>query len=212
MEFDLANLMSVFAKWAAMPDLSPANCAEIGQLALASKTVDEARWVGSFDDLFADSWPQRELIVTAVDALTGAFQPWSRASGVDLVGAVASSCAVPALFPPVTLNGRRYVDGGVRSGTNADLARGYDAVLMIAPIGAKTDGIDPLLGRIARAEAEALRAEGAEVELVFCDAATLEAIGVNRMDGTRRGVTAEAGMRQGRELAARLGAWATAAA
>ena len=71
------------------------------------------------------------------------------------------------------------------------------------------DGIDPLLGRQARAEAEALRAAGSSVELAFPDAGSMEAMGLNRMDASRRGVSAEAGVAQGKALASRLeGTWA----
>jgi len=213
MEFDAANLLSIFARWAAIPEMTRLRRAEIGALALASKTVSEERWVASFEALVSDHWPRRRLLLTAVDAESGAFRVWDRDSGVDIRRAVASSCAVPGLFPAVTINGRRYVDGGVRSGTSADLAAGYDTVLIVAPIGARRDGIDPLLGRQARAEAAALRAAGSRVELAFPDAAALEAIGINRMDPTRRRLAAEAGVREGKELAARLDAvWSRAAA
>ena len=39
----------------------------------------------------------------------------------------------PGVYPPVTIDGRRYVDGGMRSATNADLAAGYDRVVVLAP-------------------------------------------------------------------------------
>jgi NTE family protein len=86
-------------------------------------------------------------------------------------------------------------------------------VLIVAPSGARSEGIDPLLGSQARNEAEALRASGSRVELVFPDSGSSEAMGFNRMDSTRRGVSAEAGMAQGRALASRLAeGWAKAAA
>jgi NTE family protein len=143
-----------------------------------------------------------------VEASTGAFQVWDRDSGVPLATAVASSCAVPGLFPCVSIKGGRYTDGGVRSGTSADLASGYDSVLIIAPIGAGSTGIDPLLGRTSRAEADALRAAGSHLELAFPDANSVEAIGINRMDPTRRPQCMEAGRLQGKSLAGRLAtAW-----
>jgi NTE family protein len=147
------------------------------------------------------------LLLTAVDAESGELRAWSNEDGIDVRRAVASSCAVPGMFPCVEFNGRRYQDGGVRSGTNADLAAGYDNVLIIAPIGSRTDSIDPLLGRIARREAEALRATGSRVELLFTDDRSNEVMGINRMDSSKRGVMAEEGLGQGRDLAARLYAW-----
>ena len=211
---DPASVLQLFMRWAGIKEVTQEICAEIGAAALAAKTATEEQWVGYFEDhLEGAAWPERPLLLTAVDCESSAFQTWDRDSGVSLGRAAASSCAVPGLFPPVTINGRRYTDGGVRSGTSADLARGYDSVLIVAPIGARSDGIDPLLGRQARAEAEALRASGSNVELVFTDAATLETMGINRMDVARRGVTTHAGIAQGRALASRLaGSWAKAAA
>jgi NTE family protein len=212
-EFDLAGSATVWQKWAEITEVTQQVAAEIGAMALAAKTVNEDRWKGYFGDRFGESaWPERPLILTAVDCATGEFQTWNRNSGAPLHLAVASSCAVPGLFPPVTINGHRYTDGGVRSGTSADLARGYDAVLIVAPIGARSDGIDPLLGREAKAEAEALHTAGSLVELAFPDAGSMEAMGMNRMDPSRRCVSAEAGIAQGKALAAKLEVWMQTAA
>src|SRR5438093_9423129 len=209
-----SSVLQLFMRWAGVQEMTQETRAEIGAAALAAQTVAEDEWVAYFEEhLDGAAWPERPLLVTTVECATGAFQTWDRDSGVGLGRAVASSCAVPGLFPAVTINGRWYTDGGVRSGTSADLARGYDSVLIVAPIGARSDGIDPLLGRQARGEADALRASGSNVELVFTDAATLEAMGINRMDTSRRGVTTHAGIAQGRALASRLaGSWAKAAA
>jgi NTE family protein len=211
-DFDPANLMAIFQKWAAFPEMTVATCAEIGAMAIASRTPKVESWLETFAEIAGEDWPERKLIVTAVDADSGAFQPWERASGVSLQIAVASSCTVPGLFPVVPINGRRYMDGGVRSTTNADLANGYDSVLVLAPIGARNDGIDPLSRRISQAEIAALHASGSDATLVFPDAESLEAMGINRMDVTRRAITAEAGTRQGERLAKLIaGAWSKAA-
>ena len=69
-------------------------------------------------------WPSRGYACTAVDAETGEFVVWNADSKVGLARAVASSCSVPGVYPPITINGRRYIDGGMRSGSNADLATG----------------------------------------------------------------------------------------
>lgn len=205
MDFDVQTLVSIFQKWAAFPEVTEKDCAEIGAMALASKTVSEDAWVTSFEELIDPDWPaDRNLLLTTVDAESGKFRAWSKDDGIEIRRAVASSCAVPGMFPCVSHDGHRYQDGGVRSGTSADLAKSYDIVLIVAPIGSGTASIDPLLGRQARAEAEALRAGGANVELVFPDAQAMEAIGPNRMDGSRRPITVEAGLRQGAELARKL--------
>jgi NTE family protein len=211
---DPSSVLQLFMRWAGVEEMTRETRAEIGAAALAAQTVSEDEWVSYFEDhLDGAVWPDRALVLTAVECETGAFETWDRDSGVSLGRAVASSCAVPGLFPAVTINGRRYTDGGVRSGTSADLAKGYDSVLIVAPIGARSDGIDPLLGRQARSEAEALNAAATNAELVFPDAGTLEAMGINRMDVARRGVTTHAGIAQGRALASRLASsWAKAAA
>jgi NTE family protein len=212
-EVDLPNVMAVFQKWAGLTQMTQEACAEVGAMALASKTAPESEWLAWFEKTIGPEWPARDLRVTAVDAESGEFQVWTRDSGVDVHHAVASSCAVPGLFPCVTITGRRYQDGGVRSGTSADLASGYDNVLIIAPIGAGDSSIDPLLGRMTRAEAEALGASGSSVELLFPDEATLAVFGINRMDSSKRSEALEAGAAQGRELAKRVeGAWSKAPA
>jgi NTE family protein len=109
---------------------------EIGAFALAAQTVDEATFIRGFGRSLAETqaelWPERSYACTAVDAETGEFVVWSAESGVGLARAVASSCSVPGVFPPITINGRRYIDGGMRSATNADLAQGHDKVVILA--------------------------------------------------------------------------------
>jgi NTE family protein len=134
-------------------------------------------------------WPERPLLVTAVDTADGAFVAWRRSSGVPLPLAVASSCAVPWVYPPATINGRRYMDGGVRSTTNADLAAGHELVLIVAPIAG--------FGRATvDEEADELRRAGARVEVVVPDAPAIESIGPNPLDPARRAQAAEAGLAQ----------------
>ena len=204
MDFDPANVMAVFAKWTAFTDMTPEACAEVGAMAMASKTASEADWVASFADFIEPDWPERDLRICTVDAESGEFRYWTRDSGVDIRQAVASSCAVPGLLPCVHIDGHVYQDGGVRSGTSADIAAGYDNILIVAPIGVRDDSIDPLLGRITRREADELRKQGSTVELVFPNEKRMDIMGINRMDSTKRGITADAGVEQGVELAKRL--------
>lgn len=202
---DVAALTALFQKWSAAPEMNEAVAREIGQMALAARSVDEASWLGAIGAaLGVSDWPAGGLIAVAVDAESGTLSAWDRASGAPLLPAVASSCAVPGMFPPVTINGRRYMDGGVRSGTNADLALGHDVVVIVAPIGARAEGI----GRIARqaldTEAHELREAGAAVEVVLPDDAALAAFGPDLMNPAQRVPAAEQGLRQGAEAAARL--------
>jgi len=175
--------------------------ADIGAFALQAETIGEDAFIRSFgrwmSELSEDAWPERGYACTAVDALTGAFHLWTEDSGVGLARAVASSCSVPGIYPPVTIKGRRYIDGGMRSGSNADQAVGYDRVVVIA-IRAGAEG--PLAARarlILDGEVKVLTDAGAAVEVVYPDAASITAFGANMMDARRRPPAAKAGYAQG---------------
>lgn len=178
-----------------MPDggtTTDAQRAEIGRLALSADTVDEPTRRAVIDRrLLSHDWPDTPLVLTAIDAATGEFVTWTRDSGVSIVDAVASSCAVPSVWPCVTINGRRYYDGGLRNGVNAHLATGSDIVTVIAPL---TTG----MSTIVRAELDALEATGSTVRLVQCDQDAIDAMGPNSLDPRFRRVAAEHGRRQGR--------------
>lgn len=159
----------------------------LGALALVADCVPEAERRTIIESrLPVHLWPERPLVVTAVDASTGEFVPFDRFSGVGLVDAVAASCAVPGVWPPVTIDGRRYIDGGVRSTINADLAEGHERVVVVAPFGVG------LAGSIEH-EVEGLRAAGARVAVVTADAASAGAFGPNPLDPATRRPAAEAG-------------------
>ena len=131
---------------------------------------------------------------------------WEESSGVELGRAIASSCSVPGIFPPITIHGRRYIDGGMRSATNIDLVKGYRRVLVIAVL--SNMAIDFMRAGIQR-EIDVLTSAGAEVELIVPNANCLEAFGNNLMDASRRGDVALAGVVQGRAEAARIAAFWT---
>src|SRR6202035_6179035 len=80
-------------------------------------------------------WPARPMIVVAVDAHTGELSTFDRDSGVDLVDAITASTALPGLTATHSINGTRYINGGVRSAENADLAAGYANVVVLSPFG-----------------------------------------------------------------------------
>ena len=110
------------------PSLEPADARRrVGRIALAAETITEQAHIAGISTLItAHEWPDRELLITAVDVQTGELKVWDRTGDAPLRTAIASSCALPGLFPPITVNGRRYMDGGIGSGTNADLAKGTD--------------------------------------------------------------------------------------
>jgi NTE family protein len=188
--------------------------AKVGAFALAADTVSEAEWLSRFgadEELGSEAWPSRTFACTAVDVLTGEFVVWTANSGVPLRLAVASSCAVPGVFPPITVNGRRYMDGGMRTATNADVAKGYERVLVVSVTrraGTAASVVGERLRERQDAEIEALRGSGSVVELIAPDDEFVEKFGVSLMDFSKRLEAAELGLRQGRREGERLrGFW-----
>lgn len=162
----------------------------IGTMALAAETISEAERLKAIGArLPVREWPGRRLLITGVDALTGDPVVWDREAGVPLVQAVAASCAVPGVWPPVTVAGRRYMDGGIASPTNAHLAAGSDAVVVLAPIVVG-------LGGSLDEELKGLGPD-ARVAVVSPDAAAEEAIGPDVLDPSRRPAAVAAGLAQG---------------
>lgn len=146
-------------------------------------------------------WPQRQMFLTAVDAHTGEPVVFNRHSGVDLVDAVAASCASGFAFG---IGDSYYIDGGYRSNAdNADLAAGYGRVLVLSPFGGRSrTPVD--WGTHLATQVDELRANGSRVETIFPDSAALDAFGDNMMDLSRRPPSAQAGYNQGRALAGQL--------
>lgn len=177
--------------------------ARIGAYALTTATISEAeRRAVIMARLPSHTWPQQRLLIVAVDTETGEEYVIDRASGVSLVDAVAASCAVPGIWPPVTIAGRRYMDGGVRSTTNADLAKGSHRVLILNPLGTNAN----FFGAGPAAEVAALQREGSRVLVIEPDAASAAAIGQNPLDPATRAPSALAGRKQGHELAPSIAA------
>jgi len=187
--------------WAAVRSREPRTArARIGRLALNTPTVPEAQRRAVIESrLPVHDWPSTRLRVTAVDAESGAFVVFDRDAGVTLVDAVAASCAVPGVWPPVTIDGRRWIDGGMRSSANADLAQGCQRVVVLAPVSGGFGPIARLADQVA-----ALRAGGAQVSVVTPDRDSRRAIGRNMLDPARRAVAARAGHAQAPAAAAEI--------
>jgi NTE family protein len=201
---DFMEFMAVAGAWALIPDNSPASLLPVAQMALQSKTLPEARMRELLDVDVAETWPAKAFRCSAVDAHTGEFVTLDINSGVSLADAISASICVPGIFAPVLVGGRRLVDGGLYSGTCAELAEGHDSVLIIAPIGSRTDGMDPAAGAQIVREAAALEAKGAKVTTLLPDDAANEVIGINRMDASISAAVMAEGHRQGKALAAIL--------
>ena len=148
----------------------------------ASDGSGQTRWRDTVAArLPSQRWPERTMLITAVDALTGEPVVFDRHSGVDLVDAVAASTANGFGVPPYRIGGNRYIDGGYRRNENADLAAGYGRVLVLSPFGGRSR--HPLeWGMHLAAQADELRARGSNVETIFPDGNSLSAFGVNMMD------------------------------
>lgn len=189
---DLELLAEIFGMMPNGGTTTDSQRAEIGRLALAAKTIDEpTRHKVIESRLLSHEWPATPLILTAINAVTGEFVAWTKDSRVSIVDAVASSCAVPGVWPCVTIGTERYYDGGLRNSANADLAVGHDVVTVIAPL---TTGMSP----IVKDELDALSSAGSTVRLVQCDEQAIQAMGPNSLDPRFRRVAAENGRRQGR--------------
>lgn len=168
----------------------------IGAYALAAVTVPEAARRAVIESrLPSRDWPERRIQLTAVDAATGELAIFDAQSGVSLIDAVAASCAVPGVWPPVTIGSSRYVDGGVRSSDNADLATGFGRITVISPLGLESPipSLLPLREVVTR-----LRAEGSLVTVIVPDAGSAAAIGTNALDPATRTPASHAGRAQGR--------------
>ncbi len=172
--------------------------AKIGAIALAAKTIPEhERRAIIASRLTTTDWPtQPRLLITAVAADDGEFIVFDRDAGVSLVDAVAASCAVPGVWPPVTINGRRFIDGGMRAPANVDLAAGCDRVLVLAPT-------TLAIRRDARVTAQvAALPPGTQAVVVSPDPAANAAIGRNVLDPQRRAPAARAGRAQAAQVLA----------
>jgi NTE family protein len=203
----MAKLFAVMTQAMTGDGPAAARRAAVGRFALAADALPEDQFVAAFRYLKGEPWPAR-FACPAVDALSGEVAVWDIRAGVELDHAVASSCAVPGLFAPITIKGRRYIDGGFRSGTNADLASGHERVLIISPLG----GVAAIAGQDARltpagqldGEVAALTASGSVVQVIEADEAGARAMGVNLMDRAAIPAAVSEGIRQGESAAPRL--------
>lgn len=171
------------------------------ELDAASDGAWSERWRATIAArLPSQDWPERTLLITAVDARSGEPTVFDSHSGVDLVDAVAASCSSGAAY---RIGDRRYIDGGYRRNENADLAAGCERVLVLSPLGGRTR--HPLAwGMQLAAQVDELRAGGSRVETVVPDPAAEQLFGANAVDLSLRPAAARVGYDQGRALASGL--------
>jgi NTE family protein len=141
--------------------------------------------------------PQGSLWITAIDYDSGERVAFGRpgAPAASLADAVAASCAIPGFYHPVRIGSRRYIDGGMYSAANLDLAAGADANLVVCvnPLSSHERGTlfsasGPLAAlvrgdnrRLLDREALMLRRRGKRVVLIEPRAADLRLMGFNYM-------------------------------
>lgn len=172
----------------------------IGAVALATDTVPEqVRREVIAQRLPTHQWPDRALRIVAIDTATGELVVFDRDSGVGLVDAVAASCAVPGAWPPVTIAGRRYMDGGVNSSVNVEVAGDCDMAVVLVPAGA--DAPSPF----GPGPAAEIAGFAGQTFSVFADENSLAAFGANALDPRCRIGSARAGRAQGRREAQAVG-------
>ena len=192
--FDLTMTLRYVASYL-WPGDEAAKRRRLGRMAVAAPTEPPAARVAVIRSrLPVDRWPERRLRLTAVDAESGELQVFDRGSGVDIVDAVAASCAVPLVWPPVPIAGRLYIDGGIRSATNADLAAGAERVVVVAPLTRSPSRRHSIGAQLCRTGASRTFA-------TWPDAAARRAIGRNILDPARRADAARAGLAQASTLA-----------
>src|SRR6516165_4565156 len=167
----MVDLATAMARAAQSSEPEPIR-AEIGRMALNAQTISEEASVSRsiFAPYVGQAWPS-QLLITGVNARTGQLRIWDASSGAPLERAIAASTAAPCIWPPITINGERYIDGGVRSMLNADLAIGSDIVIAVScfPLTAR-DKTAPVFFTVMNAaplaELDALRGSGATLAVI----------------------------------------------
>jgi NTE family protein len=143
------------------------------------------------------SWPAAKLWIVAVRRRDGRRVVFGSpgAPPVDVGSAVAASCAIPAYFAPIQIDGVDYIDGGVHSPTNADLLAGYDLDLVVvsSPLSVDVRSARPRVDlpirlrfqQFLRGETWTLRRRGLRIVTIEPDITTLQAMGLNMMSARR---------------------------
>lgn len=190
LDVDLAQIMGQIGEiLATVPEPLDAR-KRIGALALAQDRVPEAeRRKIIAARLASHEWPDQLVRLVAIDAESGEVAVLDKDSGVSMVDAVAASCAIPVVWPAVTIDGRRYYDGGLRSATNTDVAEGYAKVVVVEVMTlAETADVKDISG-------------GSSIHTIRVDEASQAAIGPNLLDPNARAAAAKAGYDQGVRIA-----------
>ncbi|MGW4716590.1 patatin-like phospholipase family protein [Nocardia sp. NPDC004260] len=188
---DPARIAEIFAVLRA-PGQDPAQARRrAGELALAAQAGDPDEHIARIGGLAGVAqWPSRDLVVTAIDITTGELRTWTKDGAASLPEALASSTAVPGVFPPIPIDGRHYFDGGLRSPVNADLAAGADVVVIL----------EPLAHMFPRIPSDRELGSATEVSIVP-DEEAVASFGIDVFDSAALAPAYAAGVRQSAEAA-----------
>jgi NTE family protein len=200
---DLTRLMKAMEKMYGDGAERDAALRDVLALAAEAKTIGEDAFIATFGRQIGEAaWPAKRYMCTTMAIDDGSVVVWDATSGVPLARAVASSCSVPGVYPPITIGGKRYTDGP-RSITSAQLAAGYDRVLiaLIRIAASEETALSRASAAQLDAELRAIRDAGGTAYVVSPDADAVRAFGVDLMNFGLRGVALDAGIRQGREIA-----------
>lgn len=191
---DPAKLAEIFSVMFT-PGIDPMDAKRrIGELALAAETEEPAVHIARIGGMVGISeWPDRDLVLTAVDANTGELQMWSPGGAATLAEALASTTCVPGVFPPIPIAGRNYIDGGIRSSVNADLALPADVIVIV----------EPLAHIFPRTPSDRELGSAREISIIP-DADAIAAFGTDLFDRGALTPAFEAGVRQAADAAPRL--------
>ena len=207
-KMDPKALGAIFGRWTKMTRTTPEEAAEIGKLAATLYRELEPQLVAHITGAVSlPGWPERKLLVNAVDTQTGERRVFDRNSGVELGRAVAASSAVPGLFPSVTIDGRLYMDGQVHSSTNADVLLPYEPQLVLVAMptnSVSSPGIGGHAERMLEAELSALHAAGVKTSVRMPLPEHGARLGTNLMDSKRAGAAFAVGLEVGRQWATEL--------
>jgi NTE family protein len=193
-EVDQELMMGIFAELAAPGSDRGTAWRRAGERALAAPVGDPAVHVARMRNLVGmDEWPDRDLRMTSIDITTGEFRVWTAADAATLPEALAASTCVPGVFPPIPVQGHHYVDGGLRSSVNADLAAGAELVAIL----------EPLAHMFPRTPADRELGGATEISVVP-DPETIALFGLDVFSTAAVAPAHEAGLRQAQDAALRL--------
>jgi NTE family protein len=182
--------------------------ARLGAWALAADTPPESERRAIIEArLPVKEWPRTDLRISAVDAETGELAVFTRDARVELVDAVAASCAVPGVWPPMTAAKRRYIDGGVASVVHVaradddgfEIQGAADRVLVVAPLDPPAGG--PFRSVTQEIEQRQESHPDTRALAILADETSLAAFGTNVLDPSTMPASARAGRAQGQAWA-----------